>query len=222
MGKSVKICQPQYFTGTDVTHLIVLPREQRVRLIGQDLAEHGSLITRELSALLEDIVRRQCHDTPSDIVVMLDRGSVDIFCGCQFLYWESSRWIWRRTLESGPSNSAGTHGARFSIRVDRQFSPSSVNLRSCHVLGSEDSCACIDCWDLAVNTADVSARKVTCGKKTRTSVRGISSSEVSTLADYCICCVIDNDSSICCKGTRSTLLIESFVCLGHLSVTVHR
>lgn len=49
------------------------------------------------------------------------------------------------TFEAGPSDRTGTHRTRFCVRVERKFTPSSKNLRCCHVLGSEDSCTGIDC-----------------------------------------------------------------------------
>lgn len=144
-GKSAKSRQFCSSIVSGRPYLVVLPRKQRISLIGQDLSQHTSLVSRKLSALLEDIVGREGHDTPPDVVVMLDRSAVNIFCDRQFNAIGNNIFSSVDTFEPRPTDSTRTHWARFGIGVDGKLSPSSENLSRGHVSCNKNSRASIDC-----------------------------------------------------------------------------
>ena len=105
---------------------LVLPTKQRIRLIRQNTPQHHRLRARQRATLLENIVRAQRQDSPTRIIIVLDRRAVHIF------------------LEARPADRSSTHGTRLCIGVQRQVTPCGVDFSRRHPSFSELGRAGVD------------------------------------------------------------------------------
>ena len=105
---------------------LVLPTEQRIRLIRQDTPQHHRLNAWQRATLLENIVRAQRQDSPTRIIIVLDRRAVHVF------------------LEARPADRSSTHRTRLCIGVQRQVAPCGVDFCRRHTSCSELGRAGVD------------------------------------------------------------------------------